>query len=91
MSERDDTATNDETIGCAEAVRRLAAYLDGELDAEDEDEVERHLDRCRSCFSRAEFEKRLRARIRQDLKEEPVSPEFESRVRSLLRRMPKES
>lgn len=90
MSERNEAATN-ETIGCAEAVRRLAAYLDGELDADAEDEVDRHLERCRSCFSRAEFEKRLRAHIRESLKEEAVSPEFESRVRSLLRRIPKES
>ena len=90
MSDPYDEAS-DHPIGCAEAVRRLAAYLDGELDADAEEEVDRHLERCRSCFSRAEFEKRLRARIREDLREESVPPEFESRVRRLLHRMPKQS
>lgn len=76
-----------DTIGCAEAVRRLAAYLDRELDARAAGEVERHLERCRSCFSRAEFEKRLRERLRRDLSVDTVPAELESRVRGLLARL----
>lgn len=73
-----------EEIDCEEAIRRLAAYLDGELDPDGEAAVERHLERCRSCYSRAEFERRLRRRLRSDLKR-AVTPEFEERVRSLVR------
>lgn len=73
-----------EEIDCEEAVRRLAAYLDGELGPDGEAAVERHLERCRSCYSRAEFERRLKDRLRSDLKRD-VAPEFEERVRSIVR------
>lgn len=72
-------------IDCEEAIRRLAEYLDGELADREEAEVERHLETCRSCWSRAEFEHRIRERL-ADLRREEVDPEFEGRIRSLLRR-----
>jgi anti-sigma factor (TIGR02949 family) len=72
-------------IDCEEAIRRLAIYLDQELDAEAAAEVEAHLERCRSCFSRAEFERRLRERLRRELGDVPVNPEFQERVRDLIR------
>lgn len=72
-------------IDCEEAIRRLAEYLDGELAGREASEVERHLETCRSCWSRAEFERRLRDRL-ADLRREQVDPDFEGRIRSLLRR-----
>ena len=45
-------------IDCEEALRRLFEYLDAELHGEPQREMEQHLERCRSCFSRVEFEKR---------------------------------
>lgn len=79
-----------ETIGCEEALRRLAAYLDEELETHVSAEVEEHLQRCRSCFSRAEFERRLKERIREDLGSETVPPTFEERIRDLLQNLPDE-
>jgi anti-sigma factor (TIGR02949 family) len=70
-------------IDCEEALRRLFEYLDGELHGDRHREMEVHLERCRSCFSRAEFEKRLKAHT-ADLRQEPVSPDLERRVRALL-------
>jgi anti-sigma factor (TIGR02949 family) len=78
-------------IGCEEALRRLAAYLDGELEASASGEVEWHLELCRSCFSRAEFERRLKERIRRDLGAADVPAEYQERIRSLLRKLPQES
>jgi anti-sigma factor (TIGR02949 family) len=72
-------------IGCEEAIRRLAEYLDGELSDREDAEVERHLETCRSCWSRAEFEQRIRSRL-ADLRHDEVNPEFERRIRTLLRR-----
>jgi anti-sigma factor (TIGR02949 family) len=66
-------------IDCEEALRRLAEYLDRELGDLSRAEVERHLDTCRSCYSRAEFERGLRARLRE-LRHEPVDPAFERRI-----------
>lgn len=50
-------------ISCQEVIERLFEYLDNELDGDASAVIDRHLQHCRDCFSRAEFEKRLRARI----------------------------
>lgn len=73
-----------EITSCEDALRLLAAHLDGELDDRTDAELEEHLARCRSCYSRAEFEKRLKASV-ASLREEPVSEELSSRVRTLIR------
>ncbi len=70
-------------IDCEEALRRLAEYLDAELQGEPQREIEKHLERCRTCFSRVEFERRLRAKTAA-LRREPVSPELERRIRGLV-------
>lgn len=72
-----------EIRSCEDALRLLAAHLDRELDASTEAELERHLDRCRSCYSRAEFEKRLKERV-ADLGREPVRPELAGRIDRLI-------
>lgn len=82
--------TEDERVRCEEALRLLAAYLDGELaDAEDA-ALERHLETCRSCWSRAEFERQLRSRL-GELRRGGVRPAFEQRIRELIRRFPRAS
>jgi anti-sigma factor (TIGR02949 family) len=68
---------------CTEALRLLAVFLDGELHGIPRDAVERHLEVCRACFSRAEFERRLKAEVRR-LRHEEVPPSFEDRVHRLL-------
>ena len=74
--------TEPNSIDCDEALRRLLDYIHGELPPRKGGEVSAHLERCRSCFSRAEFEKRLQAHLR-GLGEEPVSRELEQRIRTL--------
>ncbi len=72
-------------IDCEEALRRLFEYLDRELDAARHAEVEQHLHTCRACYSRAEFERRLKGRLGA-LGQEPPPPEFTHRIKNLLRR-----
>lgn len=72
-------------IECEEAIRRLAEYLDDELEGRDAAELERHLETCRSCWSRAEFERQLRGRMAA-LSRDDVRPAFEQRIRDLLDR-----
>lgn len=72
-------------IRCEEALRHLAEYLDGELGDRKSDEVRRHLETCRSCWSRAEFERRLRTRL-SELRDGVVTDDFEQRIRDLIRR-----
>jgi mycothiol system anti-sigma-R factor len=70
-------------IDCEEALRRLFEYLDAELHGEPKREVEQHLERCRSCFSRVEFEKALKAHT-ATLGHEPVPAELEARIRKVF-------
>lgn len=70
-------------INCDEALRMLAAFLDHELHFGEHEDVERHLEMCRSCFSRAEFERRLKGEVAR-LGREEVRPGFEERVRRLF-------
>jgi anti-sigma factor (TIGR02949 family) len=77
--------TEAKLITCEDALRLLAEYLDGELESAPRHDVERHLARCRSCFSRAEFELRLKAQLTQ-LREQPVQPRLEERIRVLIDR-----
>lgn len=73
-----------EMMGCEEALRRLAEYLDRELDAPTRAMVDEHLNLCRSCYTRSEFERRLRERI-GELGHEAVRPELADRVQTLVR------
>lgn len=52
-------------MSCEEVLKHLVAYLDRETDAHTAAEMERHLEECRGCFSRAEFERKLKASVRE--------------------------
>jgi anti-sigma factor (TIGR02949 family) len=54
---------HDHSLSCEQVLEHLFAYLDNALDAPTSAEIERHLEACRGCFSRAEFERRLRQRV----------------------------
>ncbi len=54
---------HDHNLSCEQVLEHLLAYLDHALDAPTSAEIERHLQACRGCFSRAEFERRLRERV----------------------------
>ena len=75
--------TEPRVIDCEEALRRLFEYLDAELHGEPQREMQQHLERCRSCFSRVEFEKRLKA-YTAELGHEPVPTDVARRIRTLL-------
>ncbi len=70
-------------VDCEEALHRLAEYLDGEIDGAEHARVERHLAACRSCWSRAEFERRLKQEVTR-LRRDQVRPGFQRRIRELL-------
>jgi anti-sigma factor (TIGR02949 family) len=68
---------------CEDALRLLAQYLDRELEDGEYAEVERHLHTCRSCFSHAEFERRLKGEL-SALRASDVPPALQHRIRTLL-------
>jgi anti-sigma factor (TIGR02949 family) len=54
----------DSDLTCEEVIKQLMAYLDHEVDSEAAANIEHHLEVCRGCFSRAEFERHLREHVR---------------------------
>lgn len=74
-----------ETITCEEALLVLADYLDDELHETSRETIEHHLVVCRSCFSRAEFEARLKSRF-GSLAQEPSTAAFTERIQTIMER-----
>ena len=55
-----------EEMDCLEAIDNLYAYLDGELtDDETLARFRKHLDHCKSCYSRSELEGVINERIKE--------------------------
>ena len=46
-------------INCEEVMNHLMEFLDDEVATDKSEEIHQHLHKCRSCFSRVEFERRL--------------------------------
>ena len=71
-------------IDCLEAIDNLYAYLDGELnDTESLNRFHKHLDHCKSCYSRSELEGVLTDRIKVTGKNK--TPEaLKTRLRNLI-------
>lgn len=62
-----------QNIRCEEVVDQLLSFLDGEIEEGRRHLIERHLDECRSCCSRADFELALRSKVREVATKRPSS------------------
>jgi anti-sigma factor (TIGR02949 family) len=82
---REIVAVSEDPVNCEEVLAHLADYLDRELDGPFSARVEHHLERCRGCFSRAEFERRLKALVRESA-DRPASERLRARVAELIGR-----
>jgi mycothiol system anti-sigma-R factor len=71
-------------ISCDEATARLFEYLDGELDGVSEEEVRRHLDVCKACYPRAQFEKHFIEALGRSQKDGHASDELKGRILQAL-------
>lgn len=75
---------SEKPINCEQALRQVFDYLDRELGEHDHAAMQQHLHTCKSCFSRVEFERLLKGKVK-DLREETPSPGVSSRVKDLLK------
>jgi anti-sigma factor (TIGR02949 family) len=71
-------------MGCEQALEHLLEFIDHELPDSEHDSVERHLRTCRSCFSRMEFESRLKQRL-SALPTEDIPSKSRDRIRDLIK------
>lgn len=70
-------------IDCVQALEQLFEFIDRELPDDRRDEMQHHLDTCKSCFSRFEFERRLKEKLGGLGKGEPSS-DISDRITKLL-------
>lgn len=75
--------TEQERIHCEEVIASLLEYLDGEIDDARRALIDDHLAECRGCFSRAEFERALRNRLRT-LANAPPPASLRRRLKAIL-------
>ncbi|GMR13378.1 MAG: hypothetical protein BMS9Abin29_1585 [Gemmatimonadota bacterium] len=71
-------------ISCDEAKTRLFEYLDGELGPISHEEVERHLERCRACYPRFQFERHFLDALQAAEERGTASPELKDRILKVL-------
>jgi anti-sigma factor RsiW len=77
----DNEKTRD--IDCGEALKLIASYVDSQSTEPDVKALEKHLESCRHCLDRVEFEKLLKRRL-QGLKIDTTSMKPGSRARKML-------
>jgi anti-sigma factor (TIGR02949 family) len=71
-------------IDCEQALRQIFDFIDRELGKADHEAMHRHLETCKSCFSRMEFERKLKAKVGA-LRDEKATDEMSERVKGLLK------
>jgi len=68
-----------DSIPCDVVMQRLWAFIDGELDAVSEEQVRQHLELCRQCYPRFDFQ-RAYFRLMQQIAAEATPGELRRRV-----------
>ena len=72
-----------QTIDCEQALAQIFEFVDHELDARQREAMQEHLHACKGCFSRAEFERRLKQKL-TGLRER-ASPVTQARIEKLIK------
>ncbi|MES9971918.1 MAG: zf-HC2 domain-containing protein [Candidatus Thiodiazotropha sp.] len=86
MKKHDHSDHQSKTIDsdCLEAFDHVYAYINGELhDEETRAKIEHHLSHCKSCYSRAEMERKINERLKTTQKPSPPEP-IKRRLKDLI-------
>ncbi|MFO7893347.1 MAG: zf-HC2 domain-containing protein [Longimicrobiales bacterium] len=62
-------------ISCKEALERLYEYLDGELEPESAEEVQRHVEVCDACYPEVKFTTEFRDALQRAAHGQPTVPD----------------
>jgi mycothiol system anti-sigma-R factor len=74
-------------ISCIETLRRFYDYLDKELPGKQASEVEEHLEGCKKCLDRMEFEKLYQTFIQKNCSEDVSTERLKSQILGKIRDM----
>ncbi len=79
-----DSYDHSDKISCDDVLTHLVEYLNGEVDEAKQGEIDRHLKTCRECYSRADFERVLKTRIK-NANADAVPDSLKNRIDGLLK------
>ena len=71
-------------VDCADALRELYTFLDGELTVERRAVIEEHLEQCHHCIGAFDFEAELKIVIAERCRE-AAPPDLRQRIATALR------
>ena len=71
---------------CADSLKELYTFLDGELTVERRTNIRQHLDGCQDCYEAFDFEAELRMVVSAKCREE-VPDDLRSRVAEALKKL----
>jgi anti-sigma factor (TIGR02949 family) len=74
-----------DSMSCEDVLAKLYDYLDKEVDSGLEADIDEHIHSCRECFSRAEFERKLRKRVVTSVEVKPPDG-VRSRLENLIKK-----
>jgi anti-sigma factor (TIGR02949 family) len=73
-----------EEISCEQALKQILEYIDHELGEHERAAMQQHMHTCKSCFSRMEFERRLKEKVGA-LGDDEVPSRLGERIKGLLK------
>ncbi|MEJ2481739.1 MAG: zf-HC2 domain-containing protein [Gemmatimonadota bacterium] len=73
-----------EELSCEESLALMYEFLDGELPAERNETVRRHLQICRRCYPHFDFERIFLDYLHEAGSAPQANPDLERRIRSLI-------
>lgn len=85
MTPHQESLTSDTHVDCDAALERLFDYLDGELDDSFEARLKEHVQRCKPCLERADFERRFLVAVQTARSEQCCPKSLRERVLTSLR------
>lgn len=74
------TGSGESITDCAETIRELDVFLDGELDDRHRDAIRHHLDGCMDCLGAYDFHAELKDVISKKCQNDEMPPDLLSRI-----------
>jgi mycothiol system anti-sigma-R factor len=71
------------TISCNEALEKMFEYIDGALAGKSHSELEQHIETCKGCLKKLDFQLKLKKRLTK-VKPESVSKGLAKRLNNIL-------
>ncbi len=78
-----DKRKKTKTISCEEALEIMFEYIDGVLAGKHQSELEQHIETCRGCLKKVEFQLKLKKRLTK-VKPVSISKKLSNRLNLIL-------